>query len=152
MTWSYSPSDIATSVRDQVRFLIGDVNEADELLQDEEIDFILTQTSGAYYAAARCCQAIAAGFGREVSVKVGHLALANEKKYEHYLELADTLRAQASIGNASPVMVADSVNAKRAAELDPDRVQPAFRRDLGSNPLVSSVDPSLSLANTGVPY
>lgn len=40
MTWSYS-GDPASSDRDAVRFLVGDVDTTVQLLTDEEIDFLL---------------------------------------------------------------------------------------------------------------
>ena len=43
MSWSYDPSSLKDSPKDQVRLLIGDTEEDDPLLQDEEISFYLDQ-------------------------------------------------------------------------------------------------------------
>lgn len=43
MSWSYS-GDPQTSKLDECRFLIGDTNEASPIMQDEEIDYIITTT------------------------------------------------------------------------------------------------------------
>jgi len=44
MSWTYT-ADPSSSSKDAVRYLIGDVNEADQLVQDEEIYFNLAEVN-----------------------------------------------------------------------------------------------------------
>jgi hypothetical protein len=43
MSWSYSGNP-QSSTRDECRFLIGDTNEKMPIMQDEEIDYLITTT------------------------------------------------------------------------------------------------------------
>lgn len=43
MSWSYDPTKLKDSPIDQIRLLIGDTDEGDPLLQDEEIQFYINQ-------------------------------------------------------------------------------------------------------------
>jgi hypothetical protein len=64
MTWSYDPGLLTTDRVTQVRFLIGDTNPREELVQDEEILFALTERR-VYGAAALCLRNIANRLSRE---------------------------------------------------------------------------------------
>ena len=48
MSWSYSPSDLNTTTAsgrlNTVRLLVGDTDTTDQLVQNEEITFALSQT------------------------------------------------------------------------------------------------------------
>ena len=55
MGWSYS-GDPSSGTRDQVRFLIRDTVQARPLVQDEEIDWLLTQEANVYMTAARAVE------------------------------------------------------------------------------------------------
>lgn len=146
MTWSYDVATISSSTTVQVRFIIGDTDQADQLLQDEEIAFALTEYPNINYAAARCCEAIAALFARKVTTQVGSLKVMAEKKYEHYLELAESLRKRAAISDALPHAPAVSMSDKQATENDTDRVLPAFTGTTNNNPNVGPMDPLFSRA------
>lgn len=43
MAWSYDPTNLQDSPKDQIRLLIGDTIDSDPLLQDEEIQFYIEQ-------------------------------------------------------------------------------------------------------------
>ena len=90
MVWSYnSPTD---SEKDEVRFLIGDTMEEDQLLQDEEINYMLDQSRNLYLAAAKCCEAIAAKFARLADRSFGPKSINASQKHEHYIEMAEKYR------------------------------------------------------------
>lgn len=96
MGWSYSGNP-STSLRDQVRFLIGDTNSASPLLSDEEIDFAVAENgTAAYMAAAVCCEAIVGKLSQSTSKTVGKLSLQNSEKYQNYVDLAARLRKRAN--------------------------------------------------------
>lgn len=67
--WSYS-GDPLNSTLDQVRFTIGDTDTEYPLLQDEEIEFLLSECSNnVLKASIRCCEAILAKWAKEVTYK-----------------------------------------------------------------------------------
>ncbi len=134
MTWTYGLSSLDTTPKDQVRFLVGDTLREDPQLQDEEISYLLGIESGPYFAAARACEAIAALYARKVTTTVGDLKIVAEKKYEHYLQLANNLRMRAGISDCAPQAGGISVADKQAQESDTDRVQPFFTRNDARNP------------------
>lgn len=71
MGWSYSYNP-QNSAKDQVRFLVGDTDESDPLLDDREILYLLAQYNNApINAAIRACEAIMGKFARMVNEQVG---------------------------------------------------------------------------------
>ncbi|MBC7340894.1 MAG: hypothetical protein H5U02_00310 [Clostridia bacterium] len=94
MTWSYS-NNPAASDKDKVRFLIGDTDQTDQLLQDEEITYLLTETTNVLLAASRAAKAVAARFSRQADKEVGDLRVSLSQKAEAYRKLADDLEKRA---------------------------------------------------------
>lgn len=141
MGWSYSPSDM--DFKDKVRLMIGDTDENDQQLQDEEIEFFI-ETEGNYVrAAARSCETLAAKFARLTDQSVGQVKESLSALLEHYLKLADKYRKRAESGEGGlsagagalePYAGGISVSDKDARESDEDRVEPAFTKDLHDNP------------------
>lgn len=102
MAWTYSGNP-ATSGRDEIRFLVGDTDQEDQLLLDGEIDYILTvypRVSGTanYRAAAVAARSIAGKFSKAVDKTVGSLSLNASRKAQAFNELADKFDEQALTG------------------------------------------------------
>jgi len=76
MTWSYSGNPGASAL-DEIRFLIQDTDTNDQLLSNEEINYLFTAYGEAYSAAVGCVVALIASASRsaEESKKVGDLSL-----------------------------------------------------------------------------
>lgn len=76
MTWSYSGNPGA-STRDTIRFLIQDTDTSDQLLSNEELDYLITVWSDAYGAALAAVSTLIAKASRslEESKRVGDLSL-----------------------------------------------------------------------------
>jgi hypothetical protein len=55
MAWTYDPAKLNDSPKDQIRLLIGDTNENEQLLQDEEIQFYIDQCPNDVNRAALVC-------------------------------------------------------------------------------------------------
>lgn len=137
MAWTYDATkfDDATAGtygstigdRYQVRLLIQDTQTSRPLLQDEEIDWLLTQESNVYRAAARCCDSLVARGGSIGSKTVGDLSIAYN--VEFYRGLAADLRARGQ-GDQTPMVGGLSVNEKITDRADADAIQPAFARGL----------------------
>ena len=79
MTWSYS-GDPGSSTRDEVRFLIQDTDTDNQLLSDEELDYLITAYTDAYSAAVAAVVSLIATAARseEESKSVGDLSLSRK--------------------------------------------------------------------------
>lgn len=97
MTWSYS-GDPSTSDLDAVRFHLQDVDTADQLMTDEELQFVLDQWDGVkgspIWAASVCADRLAAKFAREVMVSADGVSVSIEALQEKYATLAAQLRSE----------------------------------------------------------
>jgi hypothetical protein len=78
----------------QVRLRIGDTNEDDPLLQDEEILFFLEQMGGNVLdASIRACFTIIAFLAGQVDFRVGPYSESNGNRLKWYQALLDQLSA-----------------------------------------------------------
>lgn len=134
--WSYSASNLNTTTSsgrlNTVRLLIGDTNSSDELVQDEEILFALSQSNNNIYtAAAWVCRVIASKFSRMVNTTLdGALSADYSDRSKQYQVLAVQIENQGkkTSGKSLGVFAGGiSVASVTLANSDPDRVKPAFR-------------------------
>lgn len=128
MAYTYS---IATD-RGKVRFLTGDTNTLDALLQDDEIDYLLTAYITVRRAAVEACRSIAAKLSREADLRIGDLSISKSQKAASYRLLAVTLQTSSNAilsGHAGGISISDEEDAKE----DTDRVEPMFKRDMMSS-------------------
>jgi hypothetical protein len=142
VSWTYT-LDPENSSRDEIRFLIGDTNEDDPQLQDEEIAYALSKfTSNAYNAAALCCRTLASKYARLADTTIDEVSVSASQKYRHYLTLAVQLEQQGESALASslgaPYVGGVSVSNIESVEGDTDRNEPAFRTKMFNNPPGSS--------------
>jgi hypothetical protein len=96
MTWTYT-SDPMNEPVDEIRFLVGDTDDAEHLVQDEEIAYHLSLYpkpvgKPAYLAGAAVAEAIAAQFARRADRSIGSLQISAKQQRDHYVELAAQLR------------------------------------------------------------
>jgi hypothetical protein len=133
MTWSYSGNP-ASSELDEVRFLVGDTDTTDQLVQNEEISWALTEEANPRMAAARVALALALKFSRKADKQVGDLRIAYSSLYKHYLEVAEALKADAATVGVVPYAGGISISDKDTVENDTDRYRPSFRRGMHDNP------------------
>jgi hypothetical protein len=100
MAWSYEETDLSTTTDtgrlNSVRLLIGDTDEDDQLIQDEEILFGLAQVNdNIYFAGSWAANAIAAKFTRKVTTKLDGALSANYSDLaRQYKALSADLREQ----------------------------------------------------------
>lgn len=136
MTWTYS-GDPSSSPKDELRFLIGDTDMNDQLLQDEELDFILGKypsTSRAQYAAI---MSIASKCARLYRQETGRIKVWADAKYKHYMMLADQLKKDMAQGfSGTPYVFAGGISHTDMLKrnLDPDQVQTDVKTDMHDNP------------------
>lgn len=97
MSWSYNSTDLVTSTASGrlniVRLLIGDTDENEQILQDEEVVFSLDQTNNnVYYAGAWACRIIAAKFSRLVDTTIDSAGSSSySHRIDHFTMLANQL-------------------------------------------------------------
>lgn len=140
-TYAGLPSTGTTNGRrDAVRLLLKDITSGSVLYQDAEIAFFLTHhNNNVWRAAASAASGLAAR--QAESKSVGDLAISGFGKSWRDLAAEYNLHADRHVTNyVGGVSVAD----KQREELDTDRVQPAFSRNLFANPLVPQVSPTLT--------
>lgn len=133
MTWTYTGNP-AASPKDAVRFRVGDTDFDDQLLQDEEILYLLGTEATVIQAAARAADGIAARFSRLSDKAVGDLRISFSQKSAQYRQLAMDLRSEAGISMAIPFAGGISRSQKETQEADADRVQPSFKVGLDDHP------------------
>lgn len=99
--WTYDSEVLGVSTagerRNSVRFLVGDTDDTDQQVQDEEVAFALSQTgNNVYYAGAFVAEGIAAKFARLVTSEVDRtLRIRYSDMQAQYRALAKDLREQA---------------------------------------------------------
>jgi len=93
VTWTYSGNPAASPL-DEARFLIGDTDTNEQLLQDEEILYRLGQNGGVLPEQAQLAlvEDITVLLAKRISKVAGPLSLQLSDRYEHYKELADRIR------------------------------------------------------------
>jgi hypothetical protein len=100
MTWSYS-GDPTSSLKDQVRFYIGDTDTNNQLLSDEEICSITSTYFNPFWAAGVAANTLAARFAPTTEEKVGAWGGAYQQRYDHFLQLSKDMKEMA-IRQATP--------------------------------------------------
>ena len=147
MTWSYDPTTLSTNKTAQVRLLVGDTVSTSPQMQDEEIAFSLTQRGSVYGAAADICRALAAKLSREADTVDKDLRTMLSSKSKAYATRARELEVQAKArGGGLPYAGGISVSDKIIQELNLDRVNPSFQREMDTN-----YEPVAPIGNEGTP-
>ena len=135
--------DVSTS-RGRVRFLVQDTTDTTArpaLLQDAEIDWVLTTEANLYMAAALCADALASRFRGTSSKSVGSLSLTYSS--EMWGEIAKRLRLRGSshqVITAGGITIAD----QDAIWEDATLLRPSFFSDLHQDPEVLAPRPARS--------
>lgn len=125
MTFTYS-GDPSHSNRDQVRFLIGDTSKHDQILQDAEINWVLTQYNAPMNAAIRCCEVITAKFSRLSDESVGSVSKSFSQKADSYRKLRKDLVRRLMTEDCTPYCGGISSSDKITVNSNTDRVRPDF--------------------------
>lgn len=137
MSWNYS-GDPADSAKDLTRFLIGDTDSTDPLLQDEEINWVLGQYNmSAINASIRCCEAIMSKFGRLADEAVGQVKISYSQKAKAYRQIAADLKVRLATEDAAPYGGGLSQSDKITQEQNKDRVKPDFSKHQQENQQIS---------------
>lgn len=109
-TWEYT-GDPTTSTKDQVRFLIQDVDESDKQMSDEEINWMLSVESNVYLAASLACKTLAARYRAKAQSKsVGGLSISYGDRARQFEEQAKLLETTAQETSDVPVPVSTAMS------------------------------------------
>lgn len=94
MAWSYS-GDPTSSPKDEIRFLIGDTDEADPVLQDGEILYVLDEHGGSVpRAAIAACEAAIAKLARSADMSSGVTSVSLSQRRQGMEALLSQLKRQ----------------------------------------------------------
>jgi len=133
-TWTYDPALIATTPLYQVRRLIGDTNDKDQQLFDEEIAWAYSQRGNPYGAAADCCLQLAAKYSRDVDTVQGELHRLYSARQKAYGARAVEMNRIASMtSKGAPYAGGISQTDKTNQENSADRVPPQFNIGMTDN-------------------
>lgn len=95
--WTYSGTP-ATSELDEVRFWTQDVEQSFQMLQDEELDWLIATYLPVYGSpiavAAIACEVLAAKFARQVNTSADGVSVSLGDLQQRYNDLAQSLRDQ----------------------------------------------------------
>jgi len=143
MAWSYDETDLNTATDsgrlNTVRLMIGDTDTNDQQLQDEEIEFALSENGdNVYNASSFACRLLATKYSRLVDTQLdGVLEAYYSQRVEHYRKLSTELSNTGKIrGGRGLGVYAGGINSTvvEATRKLTNRVQPAFHKDKYSNP------------------
>lgn len=147
MVFEYS-GDPNTNKKDEVRFLIGDTDTSEQLLQDGEINYLLTKyNQDAIGAAIQACETIMAKFSRLFDEAVGSVKMTYSQRAEGYSKLRDELRQRLSLNGINPYAGGISKTDKNVQNQNPDRVKPDFTKHQMEN---EQIAPWVTENNIGI--
>jgi hypothetical protein len=108
MTWSYSGNP-KTDEKDKYRFIIGDTDQAEPILQDEEITYILGEYADDVIRLYHLYSRAATYFARKVKRSLGPQSEEPFERQRHYEDLAkDYKQRMSSAGISLPKGMASS--------------------------------------------
>jgi len=128
MTWTYGHNPTA-STRDGVRFLVGDTDEDEQLVQDEVIAWALTLHSDDINASAvDVARGIAAKFASEATkLQIGRVREEYTDRAAAFAARATEIETNSSVSAAGPVAPQISLSDRETAFEDTDRADTQFK-------------------------
>ena len=132
MAWNYS-GDPADSSRDAVRWYVGDTDTNDQLVLDEEINYILGLQTDVVLAAADVCEAISAKFSRQADTTNLSISIRASQRSVAYMSLAKDLRLRAAL-ICQPFFGGQTLSGKDSLNQSTDAVLPSFTLGLDDIP------------------
>lgn len=148
-SWEYS-GDPTTSPKDEVRFLLGDVDDDEHQMSDEEIGYLLTTYGDPTAAAAAGARALSSKYARAAvsSKQVGDLVIQYRSQADSYATLAETLGAAGgTTSTVRPIAQATGIRQSQvdSAHDDDDRISEEFR--MGMDDIEGAWPPDASIIN-----
>ena len=133
MTFSYNAGALDTELN-KIRLYIGDVDEDDALLADEEIAQVQADSTTFLRRCASCCRLILGKVARRVDSKLSTFTENAEIVYERYLKMAAHYEAQSGLNYPwSGSIYVDDKDAAKEEYTEGTLVKPKFERNQMSN-------------------
>jgi hypothetical protein len=135
MAYTYDPLDLVTTTSsgrlNVVRLLVGDNDHTQPQMQDEEVNFALSENgSNVYFSAAFCARLLASKYARMVNTQLdGALEAEYSDRVKQYTILAIQLSELGKKMGGKSMGVTGGGISKVAMDLanqSTDRVKPAF--------------------------
>lgn len=135
--WTYDPANLTKDTpegrKNIVRLIVGDTEELDQQVQDEEILFALDASGGRLNSAALfVVGAIYSKYARLVNVEVDEAIREDYSDLlDNYKRLKDNLQNQARFENGSIRILATGLTHSdfEDAACDPERVKPGIEQN-----------------------
>jgi hypothetical protein len=137
--WSYTGQPGSRQI-DAIRFIVGDTDPTDQLVTDEEIQYMLNRHGSVNRTSAEVARAIAAKFARLMSRSIGGLTADFSAKYRQYMELAANLTGNEESEPVSPFISGFNRTQKESVELESDRETTFSRKGIHDNNRVYPAD------------
>lgn len=133
MSWSYN-GNIRYNFKDQVRFLIGDIDESNQLIQDEIIDYYLEEKNN---DVLEVCYVLSMSlynrFSKLVNISVGKSSISYSDRAKNYYNLMGKFESEIKSNknlNCVPYAGGISVSDKESNESNSDNVEPKFYKSM----------------------
>jgi hypothetical protein len=124
----------ASSAKDATRFLIGDTDPCNFLLQDAEINYVLAQFNNVpLNASIPCVNAIIAKLSRLADETVGAVSIQFSQKAKGYRTMLADLRNQMAASDSAPYAGGITVSDMVATAANPNLVRPDFTKHMMQN-------------------
>lgn len=137
MAWTYSGNP-ASSPKDTVRFLIGDTDSCDQLLQDDEIVWVLgIYNNTPNNAAIRCVETIMSKFSRLMDESVGQVKLTYSQRAKGYRDMLRDLKNRLAIEDMQPFAGGILRSESQIAACNTNRIRPDFTKHMMENQQIS---------------
>lgn len=130
MSFTYDETQLSVELN-KIRLRIGDTDEDDVLLQDEEIAYVQSDNTSFLRRVAACCRLICAKLARRVDYKLSLLSEKASVLYDRYKSMAEMYDGKSSqdFPWTSSVRVSDH----DAVEDDESLVKPKFKKGIMDN-------------------
>ena len=134
MTFSYDAQNLDSELN-KIRLYIGDVDEGDFLLADEEIAVVQAGSTTFLRRCASCCRLIATKLARRVDMKLSTFTESAGAIYDRYLKMASHYEAQSGMNHPWSGAVYEDDKANTQDDRDNGTlVKPLFKRGKMNNP------------------
>lgn len=140
--WTYSGNP-ADSESDAVRFMVGDTIESRPLLDDKEVEWIVSQATNLNIRAALACEALWSRFVAISDYTVGSVSKKFSDIAAKFKERAAQFRAEAT-KNALVSFPAHLVSTKSALKSDSELTTPQFGIGMADSPIAIQLNEDLN--------
>ena len=130
MSFSYDETKLSVELN-KIRLWLGDTDEDDILLQDEEIAYVQSDNTSFLRRAAACCRLICAKLSKRVDYKLSLLSEKASVLYDRYKSMAERFEGMSS--QTFPWSSSVRVSDHDAVKDDESLMKPKFTKGIMDN-------------------